>query len=404
MVTQLPQVPGVYWQDVFPPAPAEFVTGVPAFLGIWPGEGLETNTETVAGTDETVALYRPYPLRLWPQFEQYFGLALGQVNSPQPPEEPPKSFVADVVRSFFENGGTDCVVLWLKEASTEALSQGLEVIASLSDVDLICAPDLVNPDWVKSDNRALTHQLQAQILRHCDESGEQFALLDAVPGTVADIQSQSEFLSKAQGSRRGALYGPFVRVAVGHDVPPCGCVAGTVAKCDRATGVHQTPANLPLEGVLDLAPSAPSGLETIPYLNSLCSFRGRGIRIWGGRTLSSAPQWRFVNVSRLFITLHRWAEGNLTTAAFEPNDFRLWSRIERELNAYLFSLWQAGALQGDVPEAGFWVRCDVETNPPESRDLGQVITLVGLAPSIPNEFIQVRLIHGETGVALAPTG
>jgi phage tail sheath protein FI len=111
-----------------------------------------------------------------------------------------------------------------------------------------------------------------------------------------------------------------------------------------------------------------------------------------------------VNVSRLFITLHRWAEGNLATAAFEPNDVRLWSRIERELNAYLFSLWQRGALQGEVPEAGFWVRCDVETNPPESRDLGQVITLVGLAPSIPNEFIQVRLIHGETGVALAPTG
>lgn len=395
MVTNLSQVPGVYWQDVFPPSAAEFVTGVPAFLGIWPGEVTGAAASGTTGTGKTNQLYKPYPLRLWPQFEQYFGHALNQVES----SPIFGSFMADVVRSFFENGGTNCVVVWLQNGSADAFQHGLEVVETLADVDLICAPDLV----AQKDLNGI-QQRQGQILQHCDESGERFAILDAVPGTAAEIREQSEFLSHAQGNRRGALYGPFVRVTGRRDIPPCGCVAGVMAKCDRATGVHQTPANLPLEGVLDLAPSASAELETIPYLNHLQSFRGRGIRIWGGRTLSPDSLWRYVNVARLFVTLNRWAEQNLTTAAFEPNDFRLWLRIERELNAYLLSLWQQGALQGDVPDAGFWVRCDGETNPPESRDLGQVITLIGLAPAIPNEFIQVRLIHGETGVSLASSG
>jgi phage tail sheath protein FI len=161
-----------------------------------------------------------------------------------------------------------------------------------------------------------------------------------------------------------------------------------------------------LEGVLDVATLSREQQTQLAQLsdspiNGIRSLRGRGVRIWGARTLSSDPQWRYVNVRRLSITIRRWIALNLADVAFEPNDFRLWVRIERELNAYLQTLWQQGHLQGATPNEAFRVRCDGETNSPEVRDRGEVITFIEFAPTIPNEFIQMRLIHGETGVAIA---
>jgi phage tail sheath protein FI len=126
------------------------------------------------------------------------------------------------------------------------------------------------------------------------------------------------------------------------------------------------------------------------------AFPGRAVRVWGARTLSRAPEWRYVNVRRLFLTVRRWIDARMGWAAFEPNTPRLWIRINRELTTYLTTLWRDGALAGASPAEAFYVKCDVETNPPDRRDVGQVVTEMGLAPSAPAEFVVVRVVHRET--------
>jgi uncharacterized protein len=379
--------PGVYRQDIFPTARPDLPTGVPVFLG-W-------------------AAQRPkrawHRLTLWTEFEQRFG-------------QYPAGHLASAVHGFFSNGGQICYVVCLSGtlpksnpdelAATDALKEALEAIASLDEIDLVCFPDLIAGEWSSNS----IQRLQTLILEHCDCLGDRFALLDAPQSaTVPELLAQAQQLSRTNGGSNGALYAPWVLTEHGDWVPPCGHVAGMVARSDRQAGVHRAPANLIVEDVLNLSTvfsateqeqlSAPGDQgASVNYLRIL---PGRGIRAWGARTLSRAPNGRYINVRRLLITVARWVERNLTDVAFEPNDFRLWLRIERDLTAYLETLARQGALQGTVPQEAFYVKCNAETNPPEVRDIGQVITEIGLAPTQPNEFIVVRLIHGEAGVTLS---
>jgi len=96
-------------------------------------------------------------------------------------------------------------------------------------------------------------------------------------------------------------------------------------------------------------------------------------------------------VRRVVLTLRRWIDLNMTWAAFEPNMPSLWTRIQRELNGYLTRLWRAGALKGDTVSEAFYVKCDAETNPPNSIDEGKLIVEVGLAPVKPAEFVIFRI-------------
>jgi phage tail sheath protein FI len=382
MQTYSSALPGLEWQDVFPAQPISRLTGVPAFLGLCPKD---EHGQFRYSTEQ------PQSLHLWPQFMARFG------------SETPGSFVTDAVRGFFENGGRDCFVIWLRDATNEALKKGLEAIPETAD--LVCVPD------ISGLPEAIRLQHQALVLQHCQEMGDRFAILDTPNGNLDGLKTSGQLLQKLPGSDYGAMYGPWLKVIdpISPDktksVPPCGHVAGIYAGCDRAE-VPKVPANIILDGVVDVAglsreQQAQLAQITDSPVNGIRSLRGRGVRIWGARTLSADPQWRYVDVRRLAITIRRWIELNLADVAFEPNDFRLWVRIERELNAYLQTLWQRGYLQGATTNEAFRVRCDGELNSPEVRDRGQVITQIHVAPTIPNEFIQLRLIHGETGVAMA---
>jgi len=379
------KTPGVYLEEIFPAPAPELITGVPAFLGL---------TEVKDANQAKL-------LKLWPQFEQFFG---------QPSSG---SYLAHAVRGFFENGGRLCYVVPLQNNQQEALKQGLAAIEPLDTVDLVCAPDIMH--CPESDRV----EMQKLVLEHCNKMGDRFAILDSLleKKTISEIQQQTNQL---QGDN-GAFYFPWIKVFGPTtkqknpnengliEVPPCGHIAGIYAQSDRALGFPQTPANYPLEGVLDLSVNLSHddldklNLEDKPGINCLRVLKGRGIRIWGGRTLSQNPDWRYINVRRLFLTVHRWIERNLADVAFEPNNSRLWIRIERELTTYLQFLFQKGALKGNTPQEAFYIKCDGEINPPEMRDAGTVVTEIGLAPTIPNEFIVVRLIHGITGVNLTPS-
>jgi hypothetical protein len=377
------KTPGVYLEEIFPAPAPELITGVPAFLGV-------TEVKDAESKDANQAKL----LKLWPQFEQFFG---------QPSSG---SYLAHAVRGFFENGGRLCYVVPLQNNQKEALKQGLAAIEPLNTIDLVCAPDIMQSP--ESDRV----EMQKLVLEHCNKMGDRFAILDSLPqkATISEILEQRNQLQSYKDANNGALYFPWIKVVSNGDwIPPCGHIAGIYAQSDRALGFPQTPANYPLEGVLALTVNLSHNdlnklnPEEQLGINCLRVLKGRGIRIWGGRTLSQNPDWRYINVRRLFLTVHRWIERNLADVAFELNDSRLWIRIERELTTYLQSLFQKGALKGNTPQEAFYIKCDGEINPPEMRDAGTVVTEIGLAPTIPNEFIVVRLIHGTTGVNLTPS-
>jgi phage tail sheath protein FI len=150
------------------------------------------------------------------------------------------------------------------------------------------------------------------------------------------------------------------------------------------------------EGALDLEFAVGGAIQAAlnpAGVNCLRSLPGRGLRVWGARTLSTDASWLYINVRRLVLTLARWIDRNMTWAAFEPNTARLWNRIQRELNAYLGRLWQDGALKGESAADAFFVKCDSETNPAGEREQGRVVTEIGLAPAVPAEFVVVRIVH-----------
>jgi phage tail sheath protein FI len=143
--------------------------------------------------------------------------------------------------------------------------------------------------------------------------------------------------------------------------------------------------------------------QTILYeqsINYFQAFPGRGLRLWGARTLSQNPTWQQVNVRRLFITVGRWLERLMAELPFTSNDTQLWMRIVRQVTAYLDDLFRQGALKGQTAEQAFFVKCDAETNPPELYKTGVVITQIGLAAAVPAEFIEARVIQSITGVTI----
>jgi uncharacterized protein len=379
------QTPGVYKEELFPQQPGVLRTGVPVFLG-YAGPGADPQLQAAVNT--------PTRLALWPQFTPAFGQARSD------------GYLASAVQGFFQNQGDLCYVVRLNDqiAADEALSNGLDAVTTLDDIDLICAPDIMRPAPPQIDPGDLGNarqRMQTSVLHHCDSRGDRLAILDSLPGASVDqVTGQRNGL----GGTNGTLYYPWISVSTAQGfLPPCGCVAGVYARSDSQVGVHKAPANEVLEGVLDLEVNVSSSQQAIlnpQGVNCLRAFPGRGIRVWGARTVSLEQAWIYVNVRRLFMTAGRWIERNLASVVFEPNDPRLWARIDREVTAYFTDLFQRGALKGNTPQQAFYVKCDFDTNPPEVRDQGKVVTEIGLAPALPNEFIVVRITYGAGGVTI----
>jgi phage tail sheath protein FI len=204
----------------------------------------------------------------------------------------------------------------------------------------------------------------------------------------------------------GALYFPWLRDARSRHawIPPCGHVAGIYSRTDSRIGVHKAPANEIVEGAVDLQVrlgDADQGALNEAGINCLRALPGRGIRVWGARTLNGLDDAKYVNVRRLFLTLVRRITHSLRDLVFEPNDPSLWDRIRGRLNGFCYDLFESGALQGSSGAEAFFVKCDAETNPREEMEAGRVIAHIGLAAISPAEFIVVRMAHSAAGAMLA---
>ena len=180
-------------------------------------------------------------------------------------------------------------------------------------------------------------------------------------------------------------------------------VAGTIARHDTQEGVHRAPAGLELGGVCDLGEPVDDATQlqlAALGVNCIRAFRGRGLRIWGARTLSRDEAWQAIPVRRLVTTIARWLALRLADFAFESNDSMTWNRLDREVGGYLDGLHAAGALRGRVAAEAYFIKCDAETNPPEVRDAGMLVAEIGVAPLVPQEFIALRLIQRGGGLSL----
>jgi len=259
---------------------------------------------------------------------------------------------------------------------------GLKCFEEIEEIAILAAPGCTSP------------AVQEALLSHCETLKDRFAILDS-PET---IQGGVDRLPRPRDSKYGAYYFPWIQVFDPDDgnifVPPSGHIAGVYSRVDSERGVHKAPANEIVRGALGLKYNisrAEQDLLNPKGINAIRTMQGGAIRIWGARTLSTDPSWRYINVRRLFIMVESSIEGATQWVVFEPNDHRLWKRVQRTITAFLTLIWRTGALMGVTPEEAFYVKCDDETNPPEVVDAGQLIVEIGLCPVKPAEFVIFRI-------------
>ena len=291
-----------------------------------------------------------------------------------------------------------------KFAGSESARAGINGLAIAEDVTMVIVPDLITAA-TKDDGSIdlnLWKAVQTALISHCEQNGNRMAVLDAPPGM--NPQQIKEWRSDVAmyDSAYASLYYPWIKVenpiGVNGDaevfVPPSGHIAGVWARTDESRGVWKAPANDTIRGVLDVERSVTQNEQSLlnPIgINCIRPFGTRGIRIWGARTMSSDSDWRYINVRRLFNMVETTISEGTQWAVFEPNDMALWEGVKRTLTGFLRGLWSAGALAGATPDQAFYVKCDAETNPPQSVDEGKLVVEVGISPVKPAEFVVFRI-------------
>jgi phage tail sheath protein FI len=421
--------PGVYVQEVpSGPRPITAVgTSTAAFLGIAPQSG--------AHLGEAV------PIDNWTQFLTEYAADAAEGTD-----------LSSAVYGFFANGGGRCYVVNLGDkGSLEGTARepgGLQLIEAVDEVAIVAAPGYHDVASYEA------------LLGHCEAPNQQdrVAILDPPSGLgrgdvdrltqVAQEAPPAPHPSPAPNTRSvgsegrgrrgrsgsnedtaaaeqsglrprqsdggyGAFYFPWFRIRCpvsGNEIsaPPSGHMAGIWARTDSSRGVHKAPANEELVGALSLEYQVsrteqetlnPAGVNCIRF------FPAEGIRVWGSRTLADpAGEWRYINVRRLTNMLKESIADGTRWIVFEPNSDQLWSEIRRDVSAFLTRVWQDGALVGVTANDAFFVKCDAETNPPEIRDAGQVVTIIGIAAVKPAEFVVFKLMQSTLTGSVATVG
>jgi phage tail sheath protein FI len=272
------------------------------------------------------------------------------------------------------------------------------------DVTMVMVPDLVTAARQEDGSIDLNmwKSVQTALINHCEGQANRMAILDSPPGM--SVQQIKEWRSDVAmyDSQFAAFYFPWIKVdnpaAVNGDteifVPPSGHMAGLWAQTDETRGVWKAPANVVVRGALDVElgiTKTEQGLLNPIGINCIRPFGTRGIRVWGARTLSSDTDWQYINVRRLFNMVETTILNGTQWVVFEPNDPKLWAGVKRTLNSFLRGLWRDGALFGATADQAFFVKCDAETNPPDSIDQGKLVVEVGIAPVKPAEFVIFRI-------------
>lgn len=280
---------------------------------------------------------------------------------------------------------------------------GIGCFESMDNISLIAAPDLC---WFKKQSDVIA--VQKSLIAQAERFPNRFAILD-VPKNL-DVIKATEWAKKMTSSYAASYY-PFIDMTDPLDktgigtirVPPSGAICGCIAATDGEKGVFCAPANCILEGAVGLSNMATTGEQEILYssgINVLKYFPGRGVKIWGAKTLSCDKEWQQINVRRTFSRVCKALKEGTQWAVFETNDKNLRKRLVRQVTGFLLNLWRDGYFAGNTPEQGFYVRCDEEINPPENIDAGILTFEVGLAIVHPVEFFKITLTAEKDGASV----
>ena len=351
--------------------------------------------------------------------------------------------LSHAVFGFFNNGGSYCYVV--NVGAQGSLADGLRVLDQTDAISIVVCPGFEDVDSYE------------QVITHCETRKDRFAILETPPdvsnvnqlvtvatsaptasapaasgppggpaaGTAAgraarDTSTAADTAAPSQppprrprNSSYAAVYYPRILVAdplapavAGQPRPrsyisPSGHMAGIYARSDASRGVHKAPANEAVRGALGLERLLTRGDQEIlnpAGVNVIRFFAAEGIRAYGARTLDlSNSEWKYINVRRIFIMLEQSIARGTQWVVFEPNDASLWKSIRRDVTAFLNLIWRSGALMGRTASEAFFVKCDEETNPPESIEAGRVVIMIGVAPVRPAEFVIFRIGQHASG-------
>jgi phage tail sheath protein FI len=375
------EFPGVYIEEgATPPRPIE---------------GVSTSTAGMVGVTE----FGPNGLtiiRSFAEFAKEFGASL-----PEPPAPLCDKWTSDIseggdwwqfslaVKGYFDNGGQRLFVKRVSRDDCGALTiddfvAAIESLKEIDEISICLAPGI----WSAKVHDAL--------LGLCESNRNCFAIVDPPNGldTTGILSFRRRF-----DSAFAALYYPWVAVTnpvtnLDVQIAPSGHIAGIYARVDLKRGVYKAPANETIRGIVKIANEVNGSEQALigrEGINSLRSFPERGNLVWGARTLSLDPQWRYVNLRRLFIFLEQSIAKGTLWVACEANDENLWKIVRQNVANFLSSLWRQGMLAGNKAEQAFFVKCDRTTMTQDDLDQGRLVCMIGVAAVKPAEFVIFRI-------------
>ena len=314
----------------------------------------------------------------------------------KPPEQPTD---ADLSVDLLLTGGNDGIrptaddYRGAEDDATKSKT-GLVAFEDIEDISIVAAPGatFAMSGAYRSDATAAVNYLIA----HAQRMRYRIAVLDS--GDDMAISEVRAMRAKIDSSY-AALYYPWVRVldpvtGTERDMPPSGFVAGIYARNDVNRAVYKAPANevvLSAIGFETLLNKSQQDVLNPEGINCFRFFEGRGLRLWGARTVSSDPEWKYVNLRRYFAYLEHSIDRGTQWAVFEPNGDALWANVRRTIEDFLLNEWQMGALLGDKPDKAFFVKCDRSTMSQNDLDNGRMVCLVGVVPLRPAEYVIFRV-------------
>lgn len=270
-------------------------------------------------------------------------------------------------------------------------TRGLMGLEQIDEIALLAAPDEVR--WPNPNGAG---PLTTAIINQCELLRDRFALVSTNRG-----QNQVNDVQPPRDTSYAAFYYPWIEI---YDpvtrgpilVPPTGHVMGIFVRTDIERGVFKAPANEVVRDATNPEFKVTKGMQDILNprgVNCIRDFRsdGRGIRLWGARTMSSDAMWKYVNVRRLFIFIEESIDEGTQWVVFEPNDEPLWASVRRSISSFLFGVWKSGALMGLTQEEAFFVKCDRTTMTQDDIDNGRLVCYIGIAPVKPAEFVIFRI-------------
>ena len=272
---------------------------------------------------------------------------------------------------------------------------GIQALRNYEDISLVSAPG-------QTDAR-----VQRGLIEHCEAERYRFAVIDG-PAPPADTLSDVRAQRQQFDTKYAAMYHPWLMISQpfprnlaeiqDYAVPPAGHITGVFARTDVERGVHKAPANEVVRGINglkrelnkrehDILNPSPSNINVIRDFRN----NNRGIRVWGGRVITSDTDWKYVNVRRLMIFVEHSIERGLQWVVFEPNYESTWARVRRSISNFLTVVWRNGALEGTTVEEAFFVKCDRTTMTQTDIDNGRLIAQIGIATAKPAEFVIIRI-------------